>query len=52
MYIYFKRESRVGAERKGARERIFADSTEPDEGLDLMNHEIMICAEIKSQMLH
>ena len=42
------------AEREG-RERIpsrlHTVSTEPDTGLDLMNCEIMICAQIKSQRL-
>ena len=58
-FIYFERERehewRWGGERE-RRERIpsrlHTVSMEPDVGLELMNHEIMIWAEIKSWMLN
>ena len=54
--MYFKRENGEGAERERERERIPSRlpvvSTEPDTGLDAMNHEIMTYTEIKSLMLN
>ena len=45
-----------GREREGERERIpsslQAVSVEPDPGLELMNHEIMTGAEIRSRALN
>ena len=46
--------SRGGAERGGDRipSKLCAASTEPDAGLEFVNHEIMTEAEIKSQMFN
>ena len=60
LFIYFERDtecaSRGGAGRERRRERILSRLctvlTEPDSGLDLTNHEIVILAKIKSQMLN
>ena len=48
-----KREQRRGREREGERQSQAGSrlSTEPDVGLDLMNHEIMTGAKIKSLAL-
>ena len=44
--------SKEEAEREGKRENPCADSTEPDAGLDPVNHEIMTRAEVKGQTLN
>ena len=43
MFIYFEREGEQGEREKGGvnPSRLCAVSTEPDAGLNLMNHEIM-----------
>ena len=42
-FLYFEKRSRGGAEKEGERIpiKLHAVSTEPNAGLDLMNHEIM-----------
>ena len=53
-FIYFERETGGGAEREGERipSSFCTVSTEPDVGFELMDREIMTCAETKSQMLN
>ena len=55
-FIYLCWERGAEAERERWRERIpsrlRAVSAEPNAGLELTNHEIMTCAEIKSQMIN
>ena len=49
-----KKANRGGAEREGDRipSRLHAVSTEPDAGLEFMNHEIMTWAKTKSRALN
>ena len=51
LFIYFERRGRERW-RKRISSRLHTVSTEPDEGLDPMNHEIMTWAKIKSWMLN
>ena len=59
IYLFCEREHKLsGGEEQGERQReripgrLHNASAEPDVGLQLMNHEIVTQAEIKSWMLH